>query len=1011
MKVIRKKIALILVLAMSLSMLYGAGVVAQASQGYVFTGSGYSIRFTVLSEWSTGYNAEIVITNTGSDALDHVVLSVNRNLGLGESGVSGGRMVWQNSSETTIQLFDWQSYIPVGGTATLNLNSSSTNGAPRPTDFRLREAARQLVPTSDYELNTTMHSTWEETQFNNAIILNNITNRVMQGWSVEFDISSSAVINVAHNADLAQEGNQVTLCQPHRSAQSWHPGQTLYLSMMGTKPANSTVEVSNVRVFERVALPYGGWPPVVDPDSIRMGIEFEQISVNLPGLIAPSLNHVRIEALNFIRGIYELTFASEYITIDSRGVPFFFWNSPHGIFDNYTRNTDGSISVVFRASADTFDQSVYVVVGLGDNLGQVDRRLLVLKGNDEHAPELEEDFSIDYIEEMYVAQLYAEGTSATEVIAIVPTANGSPGAGTDFPDVPRGHWAYNAVSEMTRRGIFTGYGDGTFRPNNLVTFAEFLAIIFRSVRINESPPIPSRPQWAGHWAERYLNYAAHRLILPADVVTGNEHITRQAAFYAMYTVFGSGRAREWNRVRDTVYRHTNNLSFSDSGEIGVRYRDAVTSLYRLGIAGGFPGGTFEPRRTLTREQAARIVFTGLQPHRDLPAPIIERMLGDSTENMPVIGLGAVERGYVSRMGGGAFIFETDEFPTTRRFAVTGFFGNNAMESIVVYRRTDSGIVRVPIDSYGRFVLPGSAVAVIAFEGELRSNFMIAVDRVFIRPFIFSHYFDHGYLEGLSLTEATARTRIEGFQAVSDRIFSELFRLNTSINRIVLFESSIDQCLERRRTRYGDDNFDVNSLCLPFGQTEACFLHGAPHFHTPNCWVGGVLICGRVEHCSSSCNDAEAFARGILNVPVPGVSNPGHGSLGNIVTVWSGNYTVFGNFSNRSFAWGLRTLPHSNIFMFERGDVNNIRGVYVHEVAHMFNAPDHYHEWLDENKTICRSEEICSNPLCNPTKEGRAPRPRSCIMYDPRPDDVANKRAHDAFCVGCIGDMRTFLSGV
>lgn len=49
-----------------------------------------------------------------------------------------------------------------------------------------------------------------------------------------------------------------------------------------------------------------------------------------------------------------------------------------------------------------------------------------------------------------------------------------------FSDVPNDHWAYATIQWAVDQGIVTGYEDGTFRPNQVVTEAEFLVMLMRA---------------------------------------------------------------------------------------------------------------------------------------------------------------------------------------------------------------------------------------------------------------------------------------------------------------------------------------------------------------------------------------------------------------------------------------------------------------------------------------------------------------------------------------------------
>ena len=53
---------------------------------------------------------------------------------------------------------------------------------------------------------------------------------------------------------------------------------------------------------------------------------------------------------------------------------------------------------------------------------------------------------------------------------------------TLFPDVASNHWAYEAVSDLSRRGLIEGYPDGTFGGDRLLTRYEFAQIVYRALQ-------------------------------------------------------------------------------------------------------------------------------------------------------------------------------------------------------------------------------------------------------------------------------------------------------------------------------------------------------------------------------------------------------------------------------------------------------------------------------------------------------------------------------------------------
>ena len=71
---------------------------------------------------------------------------------------------------------------------------------------------------------------------------------------------------------------------------------------------------------------------------------------------------------------------------------------------------------------------------------------------------------------------------------------------TLFPDVASNHWAYEAVSDLSRRGLVEGYPDGTFGGDRLLTRYEFAEIVYRAlqngVQVDEQLVIEFSPEMA-----------------------------------------------------------------------------------------------------------------------------------------------------------------------------------------------------------------------------------------------------------------------------------------------------------------------------------------------------------------------------------------------------------------------------------------------------------------------------------------------------------------------------------
>lgn len=77
----------------------------------------------------------------------------------------------------------------------------------------------------------------------------------------------------------------------------------------------------------------------------------------------------------------------------------------------------------------------------------------------------------------------------------------------NYSDVKVGQWFNNAVSTGTTAGILTGYEDGTFLPEQMITRAEFATMAVRFLS-GDAAPIVSFNDIDGHWAADNILKAA-----------------------------------------------------------------------------------------------------------------------------------------------------------------------------------------------------------------------------------------------------------------------------------------------------------------------------------------------------------------------------------------------------------------------------------------------------------------------------------------------------------------------
>ena len=107
----------------------------------------------------------------------------------------------------------------------------------------------------------------------------------------------------------------------------------------------------------------------------------------------------------------------------------------------------------------------------------------------------------------------------------------------NFPDTPS-DWYNKAINAVVQRGIMKGYPDGTFKPNDAITRAEFTQMIWAI----DNKPYGTAPfaDVVDHWAERPIGseYEARRIMgYPDGTFRPDAHITRCEAAVILNKIF------------------------------------------------------------------------------------------------------------------------------------------------------------------------------------------------------------------------------------------------------------------------------------------------------------------------------------------------------------------------------------------------------------------------------------------------------------------------------------------
>lgn len=206
-----------------------------------------------------------------------------------------------------------------------------------------------------------------------------------------------------------------------------------------------------------------------------------------------------------------------------------------------------------------------------------------------------------------------------------------------FKDVSRSAWYYSYVKDAVDRGIISGYPNGTFKPSDPVTIAQFLKIVFRSYtddalgyRYWSDNQLEYVPDWnekklhasvgtfdeGTPWYKTYVDVATNLFMIQEGEYVGryDEPVTREKAAYIIDRLdkfFHGFSQKEYSILTGTQF-------FKDFSRTDDYYEQAVGSIAVRGIMVGNDQGYFDPKSYISRAEAAKISSLLFDPAKRTP---------------------------------------------------------------------------------------------------------------------------------------------------------------------------------------------------------------------------------------------------------------------------------------------------------------------------------------------------------------------------------------------------------
>ncbi len=197
----------------------------------------------------------------------------------------------------------------------------------------------------------------------------------------------------------------------------------------------------------------------------------------------------------------------------------------------------------------------------------------------------------------------SSGNNSGILITAVPQDEPAAAASSVFTDVDPSFWGVEAIEALYDENIISGFGDGSFRPHSSITREQAVKMLCGSAKIDtaeysgEFADVKS-----GDWFAPYIAAAVKEGFIKGreDHTFGvGENITREDFAVMLYRIIGTEEELD-------------GLTFIDKDSVSAYALEAVSYMHKHKFISGYEDGSFQPKKALTRAEAAAIIYRYLK---------------------------------------------------------------------------------------------------------------------------------------------------------------------------------------------------------------------------------------------------------------------------------------------------------------------------------------------------------------------------------------------------------------
>ena len=175
-----------------------------------------------------------------------------------------------------------------------------------------------------------------------------------------------------------------------------------------------------------------------------------------------------------------------------------------------------------------------------------------------------------------------------------------------FTDIET-YWGATFVDFLYNAGITAGYEDGTFRPDQKITRAQFAVMLYRYLGLNEADYEHVVLPFADNSKIGEYAVPAIKALYTEGIINGSTGKDGKLYFNPNSSLTRAQAATMIGRTQEKGYDSVE-LTFADAAKIPAYATVYIQTMAAQGVISGYADGTFKPNNPITRGQMAKILY-------------------------------------------------------------------------------------------------------------------------------------------------------------------------------------------------------------------------------------------------------------------------------------------------------------------------------------------------------------------------------------------------------------------